>query len=173
MAPQDRAAKTPAVSIIVRTIVREHRHMRARNETRWGTQICAKLAKQQRQLRSSTATLSFVKASGLTKQDRQPSICIATCPLGPAFSGQCAVRRRITPEAGRGLEKLGHALEYLADEFLHDGCRFAEDSGRVQAIQLLASLNRQIYLACGVEPGIRQRVQTLVRRLFRQPSLNN
>lgn len=83
------------------------------------------------------------------------------------------MRRRITPEAGRGLEKLGHALEYLADEFVRDGCRFAEDCGRVQAIQLLASLNRQIYFACGVEPSFRERAQALFRRLFRQPSLRN
>ena len=84
-----------------------------------------------------------------------------------------AIRRRITQEAGRGLEKLSHALEYLTDEFVRDGCRIAEDYGRVQAIQLLASLNRQIYFACGVEPSLRERVQSLVRRLFRQAGLNN
>ena len=84
-----------------------------------------------------------------------------------------AIRRRITPDAGRGLEKLGHALEYLTDEFVRDGCRFAEDYGRVQAIQLLASLNRQIYFACGVEPSFIERAQSLARRLFRQVSLSN
>jgi hypothetical protein len=83
------------------------------------------------------------------------------------------VRRRITPEAGRGLEKLGHALEYLTDEFVCDGCRFAEDCGRLQAIQLLASLNRQIYFACRVEPSFPERVQSLFRWLFRQASLRN
>jgi len=76
------------------------------------------------------------------------------------------VRRRITPEAGHGLEKLGHALEYLADEFVHDGCAIVEDSGRLQAIQLLATLNRQIYFACGVQPTMRDRLQSLVQRLL-------
>ena len=77
------------------------------------------------------------------------------------------MRRRITPEAGRGLEKLGHAADYLTDEFVCNGCRFGEDCGRLQAIQLLASLNRQIYFACGVEPSFRERVESLFRRLFR------
>ena len=83
------------------------------------------------------------------------------------------VRRKVSEEAGRGLEKLAHALEYLTDEFVHDGCRIAEDSGRLQAIQLLASLNRQIYFACGVEPTVRDRVQNLFRRLVSQAHLRN
>ncbi len=83
------------------------------------------------------------------------------------------VRRKVSEEAGRGLEKLGHALEYLTDEFVHDGCRIGEDYGRLQAIQLLASLNRQIYFACGVEPTIRERVQGFVRRLVSQANLQN
>jgi hypothetical protein len=76
------------------------------------------------------------------------------------------VRRRITPEAGRGLEKLGHALEYLADEFVRDGCAVVEDYGRLQAIQLLAALNRQIYFACFIQPTMRDRVQSLVQKLL-------
>jgi hypothetical protein len=76
------------------------------------------------------------------------------------------VRRRITPEAGRGLEKLGHALEYLADEFVRDGCAVVEDYGRLQAIQLLAALNRQIYFTCCIQPTMRDRVQSLVRRFL-------
>ncbi len=76
------------------------------------------------------------------------------------------MRRRITREAGLGLEKLGHALEYLTDEFVHDGCRFDQDHGRLQAIQLLASLNRQIYFGCGITPTLGNRLQTLMRRLL-------
>ena len=74
------------------------------------------------------------------------------------------VRRRITPEAGRGLEKLRHALEYLTDEFVKGGCALAEDQGRLQAIQLLAALNRQLYFACGVEPTLRERVKSILGR---------
>ena len=83
------------------------------------------------------------------------------------------VRRRITPEAGRGLEKLGHAVEYLTDEFVHDGCRFSEDRARLHAIQLLATLKRQIHFSCGVEPTLRARVQGLFRKVLGQSNLNN
>jgi hypothetical protein len=88
----------------------------------------------------------------------------------PALERRPMVRRRITPEDGRGLEKLGHALEYLADEFVRDGCEVVEDYGRLMAIQLLASLNRQIYFACGVQPTMRDRVQSLVQRFLTNPS---
>jgi hypothetical protein len=87
----------------------------------------------------------------------------------PAGQRQPTVRRRITPEAGLGLEKLAHALEYLIDEFIHEGCEVGKDYGRLQAIQLLATLNRQIYFACVVQPTIGERVQSLFRRFrFRQ-----
>lgn len=93
-------------------------------------------------------------------------------PTGPPQD--CArARRRITPDAGRGLEKLGHAVEYLTDEFVHDGCRFVEDKARLHAIDLLASLNRQIYFSCGIEPTLRERVHGLFRRLIGQSSLSN
>ena len=104
--------------------------------------------------------------NGLATQDGHSSFHVESIPHG--IRTRRKVRRRITPEAGRGLEKLSHALEYLADEFVHDGCPFAEDRGRLQAIELLAALNRQIYFTCGVEPTLRERVQLLFRRLLNQ-----
>jgi hypothetical protein len=60
------------------------------------------------------------------------------------------VRRRLSPESSRGLEILGHAIEYLADEYAAD----TADKGplgsadpRVEAIQLLKGLNRSIYFS--------------------------
>ena len=114
-----------------------------------------------------------MKTSGLTLIERQPSLSARPFLQGSTARTGNIVRRRITPDAGRGLEKLAHAVEYLTDEFVSEGCRFAEDQGRLQAIQLLASLNRQIYLACGIEPSLRERVQSLVRRWFRQANLRN
>lgn len=113
-----------------------------------------------------------MKDSGATQQDRPSSYGELLRPK-TSIRTQEIVRRRVTPEAGRGLEMLGHALDYLTDEFVRDGCRFAEDRGRLQAIQILAALNRQIYFACGVEPSFRGRVQSLFRRLFSQPNLRN
>ena len=58
------------------------------------------------------------------------------------------VRRRLSPEGGRALEIVGHAIEYLADEYAND----LADKGplgsadpRVAAIQILKGLNRAIY----------------------------
>ncbi len=58
------------------------------------------------------------------------------------------VRRRLSPEGGHALEILGHAIEYLADEYAND----LADKGplgsadpRVAAIQILKELNRAIY----------------------------
>lgn len=72
-------------------------------------------------------------------------------------------RRRISPEAGRALEILGHAIEYLADEFISaDGAVSAHD-GQVQAVQLLMSLNREIYLGCPEVPTLADRFRALLR----------
>lgn len=62
-------------------------------------------------------------------------------------------RRRVSPEAGRALEILGHAIDYLADEYIHAGGSFRTHDPQIEAIQLLMSLNRQIYLACPEEPS--------------------
>ena len=44
-------------------------------------------------------------------------------------------RRRITPQAGRALEKLGHAIEYLTDEFVHRGGEVSSSNGALQAVK--------------------------------------
>jgi len=83
---------------------------------------------------------------------------------GRRTRGRKNVRRRITPETGRALEKLAHALEYLADEFICNGCEVVRDYGRIEAIQMLASLNRQLYFACEVEPTLAERMRSGLRR---------
>lgn len=70
------------------------------------------------------------------------------------------IRRRPTPQSGRALEVLGHAIEYLADEYAVDS-RSKGPLGnldpRIEAIQLLKKLNRQIYLSSEViEPPLAQ-----------------
>ncbi|HZL53857.1 MAG TPA: hypothetical protein VFC37_23225 [Terracidiphilus sp.] len=65
-------------------------------------------------------------------------------------------RRRIDPQAGRALEILGHAIEYLADEFVHEGGSFSADNGQLQAVQLLMALNRQVYFECPEVPPFQQ-----------------
>ena len=90
--------------------------------------------------------------------------------LSPVRSRICAdphsLRRRTTPEAGFALEILGHAIEYLADEYVHEaGLLPSIHSGdpRVEAIQMLMAANREVYYACPVVPSLFQRA---ICRLF-------
>lgn len=71
-------------------------------------------------------------------------------------------RRRIDREAGRALEMLSHAIEYLADEYAHRGEASKSNDGEVLAIQLLMARNREIYFACPVAPTLWERW----RRMF-------
>jgi hypothetical protein len=72
-------------------------------------------------------------------------------------------RRRISPEAGRALEILGHAIEYLSDEYAHHGGGFTANDGQVEAVQLLMAVNRQIYLECPEAPSLSTRLRALLR----------
>jgi len=73
-------------------------------------------------------------------------------------------RRSIDPRTGQALVILGHALEYLADEFIQEGGSFTANRGQIDAIQLLITLNRQIYMACPEAPTFRQRLRSLFHR---------
>lgn len=70
-----------------------------------------------------------------------------------------ATRRRIDPQSGRALEMLGHAIEYLADEYVRAGGSLSAHNGQLEAVQLLMAANRAIYFACPqvVSLGVRVR----------------
>lgn len=74
--------------------------------------------------------------------------------------------RRISPEAGKALEILGHAVDYLTDEFVHEHRDLIKDKGRVDAIQRLMLLNRQIYYSCPENSSFSQRFGGMVQRIF-------
>lgn len=69
------------------------------------------------------------------------------------------IRRLITPEAGRALEILGHAIDYLTDEYINEAMNLSANDPKVEAIQLLMALNRQIYYECPVVPTFTERVR--------------
>lgn len=71
--------------------------------------------------------------------------------------------RRISPEAGRALEILGHAIEYLTDEFIHEGKAMSSESGEVVAVQLLMAVNRQVYYECPEVPSVTDRLRAMLR----------
>lgn len=82
-----------------------------------------------------------------------------------------AERRQITPVNGRALEILGHAIEYLADEYALSSLQLGTlDSGdpRVEAVQILILLNREVYFSNPEYEPLRRR---LARWLFRSPAL--
>jgi hypothetical protein len=76
-------------------------------------------------------------------------------------------RRRISPEAGRALEILSHAIEYITDEFVHEGSLLVYEDAHLEAVRLLKAFNRQIYFECPVVPTLRERCRSL---LFGKPA---
>ena len=71
-------------------------------------------------------------------------------------------RRLITPEAGHALEILGHAIEYLTDEFVYEDGALSARNAQLQAVQILMALNRQVYFACPEVPTFAERCRTLL-----------
>jgi hypothetical protein len=76
-----------------------------------------------------------------------------------------AVRRHLSREGARAIEILGHAIEYLADEWAIDPASrgyLGNLDPRVEAIQLLKAHNRDIYLSgTEIQPPLRR-----IRRWF-------
>jgi hypothetical protein len=70
------------------------------------------------------------------------------------------VRRQLSRESSRALEILGHAIEYLADEYAVDRADkgpLGNADPRVEAIQVLKALNRAIYYSGSeVQPVFRR-----------------
>ena len=100
------------------------------------------------------------------RQAHQPSVVHTTVHALPTGLGSRSTRRRTTPEAGFALEVLGHAIEYLADEYAHEAGSLSSihsQDPRVEAMQLLMAANRQVYYACPLVPSLYERV---VGRLF-------
>lgn len=87
--------------------------------------------------------------------------CVQAVPTSRVRSNR---RRRITPQAGRALEILAHALEYLTDEFVHQGLAFSSKNAQLQAVQLLMALNRQVYFECLEVPTFGERCRALLHR---------
>lgn len=71
-------------------------------------------------------------------------------------------RRSISPEAGHALEILGHAIEYLTDEFVHEGGSFSANNAQLQAVQMLMAVNRQIYFECPEVPPFSRRILAIL-----------
>ena len=71
-------------------------------------------------------------------------------------------RRNITPQAGRALEHLAHAIEYLTDEFVYQGHAYSARNEQLEAVKMLMALNRQVYFECPEVPSFSERCRALL-----------
>jgi hypothetical protein len=78
-------------------------------------------------------------------------------------------KRRISPQAGHALEMLGHAIEYLTDELVHEGGSLSAHNGQIEAIQLLMAHNRAVYFSCPEIPGFGDQCRAFLRAHFHWP----
>ena len=93
---------------------------------------------------------------GRDQTSRGPAL-LAVHPGNPVSAAlHPSAPRRITRDAGRGLEILGHAIEYLADEYALEIERYGSldpTDPRLEAIRILKLLNRKIHYSCPpIEP---------------------
>ena len=87
--------------------------------------------------------------------------CSQAVPVARVGSNR---RRSITPKAGRALEILAHAIEYLTDEFVHQGIDFSAKNEQLQAVHLLMAVNRQVYFECPEAPTLSERCRAFFHR---------
>lgn len=82
----------------------------------------------------------------------------------PGFGPRPAIRRRITPEAGKALELLAHALEYLADDYAITCEGKPCLINHLEAIEVLMELNRRVYFDCPPVNSAAMRCRAFLRR---------
>jgi hypothetical protein len=90
--------------------------------------------------------------------------------LSPSSSAPSA-RRQISPISGMALEVLGHAIEYLADEYAFHAGRLAAihaHDPQVEAIQILMAANRAVYYDCPIVPAFSVRFKQAFARLWQR-----
>jgi hypothetical protein len=74
-------------------------------------------------------------------------------------------RRLITPEVGRALERLNHAIEYLTDEYVHQGGSKALND-HLCTVQLLMDVRKQVYVDAPEAHSMGARCKYFLARLF-------
>jgi hypothetical protein len=103
----------------------------------------------------SLSLLSAVSGSGLLPR---------SATAHPRMQAQATSRpRRFSPQDGRALEILGHAIDYLADEYTLD-CRSRIDAAfgkpaQVEAIEMLMARSREIYFCGEPAPTLAERLR--------------
>jgi hypothetical protein len=99
------------------------------------------------------------------------SIAVSTTngfPIPDSAANACTgrvklVNRRISPQAGRALEILGHAIEYLMDEGEFEGKAMDANDPRTEAVKMLMAVNREIYFGCPEVPSFLETWHSFLR----------
>lgn len=114
--------------------------------------LYSRVAEEQEEERKKTTEMATTTTNGL-----QIAPTWASLPT-PAPTH----RRHVSLKTRRSLRLLNHAIEYLADEFLRDSTRPTADNERLQAVQLLMALSREIYAECPEVPTLAERCRRLM-----------
>ena len=98
-----------------------------------------------------------------SNQSSSISPASAARPRGP--------RRHISRESGRVIEVLAHAIEYLCDEAVHNGGTMSAGDPQLEAVQLVMSLQRAVYLECPPVVSVWSRIRAyFVNTLTAKPA---
>ncbi|GAA3764541.1 hypothetical protein [Terriglobus aquaticus] len=95
---------------------------------------------------------------------RLPTISITATPPLPPLQPRPA-RRRTTPQQGRALEVLGHAIEYLVDSRLVEG---GPNVAENRAIRMLMGCSRTVFEEAAEIVPVHQRLQDWVQGRLRK-----
>ena len=104
--------------------------------------------------------------AGLPMPARAAQVVRTAAHAASTGVGSRSASRRIPPEAGFALELLGHAIEYLADEYMHDTAMLPSIHSadpRMQAMRLLMAANREVYYACPLKEPLYQQLRERMR----------
>ncbi len=82
-----------------------------------------------------------------------------------------AARRKLDFSAARGMEVLGHAIDYLSDEFALECLKtgnlaMKQTHPTLVALKLLHQKRREVYEACPVAPTMGERFQRWWQRIL-------
>lgn len=96
---------------------------------------------------------------------RLPTISLTATPQLPPSMQPRPARRRTTPQQGRALELLGHAIEYLVDSRLPEGGPTSAENG---ALRILMACSRTVFEESVAAVPVHQRVQDWVQGRLRK-----
>jgi hypothetical protein len=125
--------------------------VRLQDSLRWLSKVGTKIAEGQGEDKTNMST-SATNGQSISHP----------LPAASTAGSRSNRRRHVTVEAGHALEKLGHAIEYLADEFVQNGVEISSSNGQVEAVQLLMRMNRQVYFECPEVPTIGERFRAML-----------